>query len=136
MRWPVLAGVVRAGGLETAGRVHWVRRGRFSPHGREAVGREKTALQPGVTALAGKWEGERNGGAFDRGPEWLRTGAGRYSPGEESWAETMGKNPGKESWAGTLGKNPGEESSPGTLAAASRPRWGKEKERTAGRLPA
>lgn len=37
---------------------------------------KKPALQPGVTALAGNREGERNGGAFDRGPEWLGAGAG------------------------------------------------------------
>lgn len=130
-----------------------MRRGRSPPHGREAVGREKPALQPGVTALAGKWEGERNGGAFDRGPEWLGAGAGRYSPGEESWEKILGGNHGKEPrerilggnpgeeprgriLGRDLGKNPREESSPGALAAASRPRWGKEKERMAGRLPA
>lgn len=56
-----LSQIVGAGALSMAGKP-W--------------GGKKKALQPGVTALAGKWEGERNGGAFDRGPEWLRTGAG------------------------------------------------------------
>ncbi len=126
-------GCAGAGALPMAGKPWGGKKRRYNPASQplRENGREK--------GTAGLLTGGRSG--LEPGPGDTVPGK---NPGKKSWAGTMGKNPGKESWAGALGrilgrdlgKNPREESSPGALAAASRPRWGKEKERMAGRLPA
>lgn len=127
-----------AGALSMAGKPWGEKKRRYNPASQplRENGREK--------GTAGLLTGGRSG--LEPGPGDTVLGK---NPGEESWGRILGgnlgeespgripgKNPGREPRGRIPGKNPGEESSPGTLGAASRPRWGKEKERTAGKLPA